>query len=92
MAGWRRSGESASAYCRARELKLTTMKYWVKKLSKEAKEPGFARVRKRRLETYPPLRVHCGGALVEVPSSFDAKAFGQVMAVLRSAGREGGTR
>ena len=89
-----------AAYSGAHGLNAHTLKNWAYRLSKEEKAvSGFARVLRRRSKgptsrevSSEALRVHCGGALVEVPSSFDAKAFGQVMAVLRSAGREGGTR
>ena len=76
-----------AAYSVAQGLNAHTLKNWVYRLAKEekqAKGSGFARVRRRRTKaaTLPvgseeALRVHCGGAVVEVPSSFDAQTLGR---------------
>ncbi|MEO0325188.1 MAG: hypothetical protein AAF447_19675 [Myxococcota bacterium] len=91
-----------AAYSGAHGLNVHTLKNWVYRLAKEekkAKASGFARVRRRRSKvpatasaSFEALRVHCGGVVVEVPSSFDAQSLGRVLEVLRSADPKGGAR
>ena len=60
MAGWRRSGQSATGYCEQHGLKLGSLRYWSGRIRREvaaslnetveqapAQPPRFARVRRR---------------------------------------------
>lgn len=59
---WERSGQSQAAFCQARDLKLSTFRWWRHQLLQEAAESGQAKGSKSQ-ELFIPVRI------VDTPSS-----------------------
>ena len=66
------SGQSQLEFCQGHELKPATLHYWIRKLSKEKKEPpSFIKLEVRPPESEFPSRVavirFANGTVVELP-------------------------
>ncbi len=82
IGAWRESGESGPKYCEREGLKVSALRYWVGRLKElePAGAPGrLARVRRKGGQEGTLLRIHVGGAAVEVPVGFDAKTLARVL-------------
>ena len=77
--GQRRSGLSATAYCRQQGLKTWRWFYWRKALAEDA--GGFVELP----ATDDALRVECAGCQIALRRGFDPELLRAVVATLRNA-------
>ncbi len=80
---WRESGESGPKYCEREGLKISALRYWAGRLKELEGAPcRLARVRRKGGPDGKSLRIHVGGAALEVPVGFDAKTLARVLDLL----------
>jgi hypothetical protein len=95
VAGWRASGQTASAFCKGKDFSASGLRYWISRLGKgepEGAKPEAAKpvvrlarvVRGTRSGAAPetPILIEAGGARVGVRRGFDAETLRAVLAVL----------
>ena len=87
IARWKRSGLSVRAFCGAEGLNPMTFYRWRKELGRrDQPQPAFLPVRVLAESTEPStfgieIVMH-GGPIVRVPSGFDPRTLGEILAVL----------
>ena len=92
---WKRSGQSQATFCEARNLKLTTFRWWRHRLLREASDGAKA----EELDTQapfipirlidlpspssPPIEIHLPNSKrIQVPPGFDPDTLRRVLAIL----------
>ena len=93
---WRSSGESARAYCERRGLKVSSFRYWARRIRERDEQLGGAAdaapVRMAAVRTRPSrdesrataIRLQIGEVSVEVDGSFDEQALGRLLDLLEA--------
>ncbi len=91
---WKQSGQSMRAFCQGKPFKLSTFRWWKRRLSvvgevPRATEPDVRMVRVvpiRKAELLAEVEVHVAGARVVVRSGFNPVLLREVVAALEVAG------
>lgn len=89
VAEFKASGQTATSWCAAKELKVHQLRYWVRKFQSEhesaKKQTQWLSVEIGELKSDKPqeaLPVHVGKATIEVRPGFDAKLLSDVVKTL----------
>jgi hypothetical protein len=93
VAGWKASGQTASAFCKGKDFSASGLRYWISRLGKgepeeEKPEVRLARVVRRArpgAAVEIPILIEVGGARVGVRRGFDPEVLRAVLDVLEEA-------
>ncbi len=90
VAGWKVSGQTASAFCKGKDFSASGLRYWISRLGKGGPGAGKPEVRLARVvrgarsgaEGETPILIEVGGARLGVRRGFDPETLRAVLEAL----------